>query len=154
MDSPKPYRRKFRNFLIYPKFQVGLLAIQAAVLVLAFGLVQAANHVVFARLARKGMDAGLSPNHPYFQFIKEQSGQFTSYALLAFLGALLISSCVTLYLSFRLAGPIYRLRNYLSAIATEGGKSVEPLRFRDGDFYSDLPDVVNQAVDRMKRDHR
>lgn len=153
MNTPKPYKRKLRNFLIYPKFQLSLLGIQSAVMAVTFGLMQIENSAAFTRLESMGSAAGLSPNHPYFQFVHGQSGTFFSHTLLVFIVGLILSSAVTLYLSFRLAGPIYRLRGYLQLIEKNGASGVAPLTFRKGDFYSDLPPIVNGALKRIQRDH-
>ena len=58
----KPYKRKLRNFLIYPKFQLGLLGAQAAMLALAFVIVQIENHIRFSELTQMGVDTHLDQN--------------------------------------------------------------------------------------------
>jgi hypothetical protein len=151
-SKKKPYKRKIRNFLIYPRFQLGLLGVQAFVMILTFGIMQMENHAAFARLAQMGLDASLNQNHAYFHFVEDQSHAFFSHTLIAFVSALLLSSGITLYLSFRLAGPIYRLRNHMKKVAEEGIHGLEPLRFRAGDFYSDLPPIINNALERFRRD--
>jgi hypothetical protein len=51
-----------------------------------------------------------------------------------------------LKLSNRLAGPVFRLRKAMRALAA--GEHVEPLRFRDGDFWREFADEFN-AVARL-----
>ena len=60
----------------------------------------------------------------------------------------IFSFVLTIVISHRLSGPIYRLKKYFSDISNEGYK--EPLSFREGDYYSDLPDVVNKGIDKIK----
>ena len=153
MTSTKaiPHKRKLRNFLIYPRFQLGLLAIQAVTIALTFAVVEIENGAAFARMAKMGSDVGLAPDNAYFIFVNDQAHCFLVQTSMAFLTALIISSSMTLYLFFRLADPIYRLRKHLRQIADHGADGIEPLRFRNGDFYSDLPGVMNKAVDRLKR---
>lgn len=154
MASERPYKRRLRNFLIYPRFQLGLFAVQTVVIVLIFAIVEFENSTAFARMAKMGADVGIPADNAYFDFVADQAHGFLVHTALAFLAALVISSCVTLYLSFRLAGPIYRLRKHMRQIADQGADGLEPLRFRNGDFYSDLPATVNQAVDRLKNGPR
>jgi hypothetical protein len=56
----------------------------------------------------------------------------------------------TLKLSHRFAGPIVRLRNGLSAWGD--GKEVKPIKFRQNDFWNELADHFNRAVERTQRD--
>ena len=56
----------------------------------------------------------------------------------------------TLKLSHRFAGPIVRLRNGLSAWGD--GEEVKPIKFRQNDFWNELADHFNRAVERTQRD--
>ena len=56
----------------------------------------------------------------------------------------------TLKLSHRFAGPIVRLRNGLSAWGD--GKEVQPIKFRQNDFWNELADHFNRAVERTQQD--
>jgi hypothetical protein len=144
-------KRKLRNFLIYPRFQLGLIAAQALIVTGICVIVELENRAAFSELLRVGREAGLDPNRAYFHFIERQSSAFMSHTLLAFVIGLLISTALTIVISFRLAGPIYHLRKYLRQISDSGVEGLEPLRFRKGDFYSDLPPIVNSAVERLKK---
>jgi hypothetical protein len=54
----------------------------------------------------------------------------------------------TIKLSHRFAGPIYRLRNVVRAIAR--GEKFQPLKFREMDFWHGLAEDFNEMVDRLK----
>lgn len=53
----------------------------------------------------------------------------------------------TVALTHRMAGPIVRLRSHIRAIAE--GEDVDPLKFRDGDFFRDLPPLFNQMIEKL-----
>ena len=55
----------------------------------------------------------------------------------------------TLTLTNRVAGPIHNLRNTMKRIG-DGEDNVPPLRFRDGDFWSELPELFNTMRDRLE----
>lgn len=133
-NSKKPYKRRLRNFLIYPRFQLGLLAVQTAILLLILDIVQIENGAAFARMAKMGTDVGIPADNPYFDFVNDQAHVFLVHTAVSFVIALVLSSVVTLYLSFRLAGPIYRLRKHMRQIADGGADGVAPLRFRGWRF--------------------
>ncbi len=50
-------------------------------------------------------------------------------------------------LSNRFAGPVYRLRDVLQRVAR--GEKVEPIQFRDDDFWKEIADDFNAIVDRL-----
>jgi len=49
--------------------------------------------------------------------------------------------------SNKFAGPIYRLRTDLKRY--EEGEKIEPIRFREGDCYTDLPDSINALISKV-----
>ena len=55
----------------------------------------------------------------------------------------------TLTLTNRMAGPIYNLRRTVQQLA-DGEANVRPLKFRDGDFWPDLPDAFNAMTERLQ----
>jgi len=52
-------------------------------------------------------------------------------------------------LSNRIAGPMFRLRRSMRALAR--GEHVEPIRFRGGDFWQEIADEFNAIVDRVQQ---
>lgn len=54
----------------------------------------------------------------------------------------------TVSLTHRMAGPIVRLRGHIRSIAD--GKEVGPLKFRDGDFFSDVPAMFNEMMEKVR----
>jgi hypothetical protein len=49
-----------------------------------------------------------------------------------------------------MVGPIYKLKNFLFAV--NNGEKPEKLEFRKGDFFSDLPELVNQTLEKTRND--
>lgn len=76
--------------------------------------------------------------------------------LRVYLGPALVASLIILPLvvvdvirvSNRFAGPLVRLRRSLRALAK--GEPVEPIRFRQGDFWQDFADEFNALLARIK----
>lgn len=50
-------------------------------------------------------------------------------------------------MSNRFAGPIFKLRREMKRLAA--GETVDPIRFRDGDFWRDLAIPFNQIAERL-----
>jgi hypothetical protein len=59
---------------------------------------------------------------------------------LALIGIIFIS---TIFISHRIAGPMYKLKNYL--INIRNGAPIEPIYFRAGDNFKDIAEEVSQT---------
>jgi len=149
MTAPRLYKRKLKNFLIYPKFQVALIGAQGVVLLITFLVVQLLNNRTLEHIRQIPLKATLSENAYYFQSVDSQIHAISHRMYLAFFVSFLFSTILTVQLSFRLAGPIWRMRTYFREIAENGTKKY-PLKFRRGDFFSDLPIVINRALDSLR----
>ncbi len=66
--------------------------------------------------------------------------------MLCFLPAFIYDS---VKLSHRFAGPIYKLRGVLKAMAD--GEDIEPMRFRKSDYWINIADDVNRIAERLRK---
>lgn len=89
-------------------------------------------------------------NH-FAQHYPEQATKLESNRneLLLFLGMMQIALLgivfvVTIFISHKIAGPMYKLKTYLTGLTN--GESVTPLYFRKGDYFLDVAQVVNDYV--------
>ncbi|MGK5083201.1 hypothetical protein WDW37_07825 [Bdellovibrionota bacterium FG-1] len=138
------------HWLIYPKFQLGLIGVNALVMAGAMALVAYQFHRSMQKLKEMGRVAGLTEGHAYFRFLDLQSTTISSYIGIAFVVAFCLSLVLTLVFSHRLAGPIVRLKGFFRAIS-EGKEPVQySVKFRQGDFFGDLPPLVNSAINKMR----
>jgi hypothetical protein len=62
-----------------------------------------------------------------------------------------ISSVLTILISHRIVGPLYRLRQYFHRMAEDPSVVKEPIQFRKGDFFADLPPTVNRALEAVSK---
>lgn len=69
-------------------------------------------------------------------------------SLIAFVVTLPIASLHLIRFSHRFAGPVHRLRGELRALAN--GEQRRPLKFRKGDYWTDLADDFNRVADRLR----
>ncbi len=140
--------RKVMHLLIYPRFQIVLLLAHIIVSIATLLIVRFKSNEVFQRLITMGEKTNLPKEHAYFTFI-ENSKQMMDINLnwaLAFSVFLTILS--SLYLSHKVVGPIHRLRSYFKAIID--GKPQGDLKFRSGDYFQDLPDIINEGLKKKK----
>ncbi len=136
------------RLIIYPKFQLSLLLGNVLVTSGIFFFVYMSVKEAFTSLHDDGVRIGLEAGHPYFKFVEYQSETILKGIFFYFIIGVLISTLWMLLLSNKLSGPILRLRGYFAQIA-EGKKDYSPISFRKGDFFIDLPPVINKALERI-----
>lgn len=143
--APKSDFRRAVGF-IYPKFQIKLIVINAVVTNFVFCIIVLLFFRLFSQMKQLGVDSNFPESHGYFKFLDFQKSFAISYLLIG--GALVIAltSISTLILSHRLAGPIVRLREHLIEIGEGTKDPTHKINFRSGDFFSDLPESVNEAL--------
>lgn len=54
-----------------------------------------------------------------------------------------------IFLTFRVAGPIYRFEQYLNSVAR--GEQLGPCKLREGDHLQSLCDAINRATEPLRR---
>ena len=62
----------------------------------------------------------------------------------AFLGIVFV---VSIFLSHKVAGPMYKLKNHLQNIRENG--DIKPIFFRDGDNFHEIAEEVNLLIDHL-----
>jgi len=80
--------------------------------------------------------------------VAEEMGLFCRCALFSTLGFLPLAVFDMVRLSHRFAGPMVRYRRAMHDLGR--GEHVEPLRFRDGDYWQDLATDFNAVLARLE----
>jgi|GEM_PF-1226214 len=148
--DPSANRRNEKIFrtklLIMPKFQLTLIGVNWAVITLVFGVMYLQMSQAFSEM---GPLVGLAGNAPdlFAKTMAFHSHNLQMTMLASYLVAMVGSGFITLGVSYRFAGPLIRLRGYFKGISE--GSAVRPLSFRSGDFFSELPPLVNGAIGRL-----
>lgn len=141
-------RRRLPKLLVYPRFQLLLIGSNLVILLTAFIGFWITSQEIIQGLTPAATLSGVEVE--FFQrYLAYQESQFRLAYLVAVALAIAVSGGVTLILSHRIAGPILRLKNFLRSITRN--EKTPPLTFRDGDFLSDLPTLVNDAVDILRQ---
>lgn len=135
---------KRKKILIYPKFQIKLIILNLLLVAFIIGSVVFFINQSFTNLHEQGISANLSASHPYFGFLKYQSSLLYKYLWIGTIVGFVITTWLSLILSFKLAGPIVRLHSYFGEMA-KGNDLDKNVSFREGDFFNDLPDLINKA---------
>lgn len=147
----KPNKIFRKKLLIYPKFQLTLLALNVVSIVMTNLVFYLFVNQSYKDLRLEGIDNNLPIDHAYFQFLDYQWKIIFKYLGLAMGINILLFGVFTIILSNKLAGPIIRLHSYFKNIIL-GQRPVPSVFFRKGDFFRDLPPLINEAVDAIQKD--
>lgn len=142
------YNKRFiKNYIIYPTFQFQVMGIS---LVVAFGVVA----LIYFRLAQSyqrffevGVKAGLQPGSGYFKLLESQKSLVLNDLYWAMLWIFISTFIFSIFISHKMVGPIYRLKKFFADI--ESSNDVQELKFRKGDFFGDLPQIINETIKRI-----
>jgi hypothetical protein len=98
-----------------------------------------------------GVEAGLPPDHAYYQFIQVQEGTFYRivFAIALIVGLLLFMG--GLVISHRIAGPLLRMQRELDRASTEEPFKLQTIQFRKGDYFPELAQSFNNLVAAWKK---
>ncbi|MBT7767327.1 MAG: hypothetical protein HN730_09225, partial [Bdellovibrionales bacterium] len=109
-------KHKRKEFFIYPKFQLRFIGWLLLPVLTHSAVLMTALHLITLRSEQLSHTIGLSPDHILFTFIDMQK-QYMFWIYLSttiFLAILL--AIFGILLSHRLAGPIIKLKNHITAI--------------------------------------
>ena len=140
----KPPQQSRKSYLIKPDFQWRMIAYAAILSALILLLVYFANNYFISSLGSLGVEAGLPPDHVFFRFLGEQASILDSIFLGIAVGVNILVIFGGLWLSNRIAGPIYRVETCLKQF--NQGEVVEKVSFRKSDFFSELVQALNELI--------
>ncbi|MBT3235711.1 MAG: hypothetical protein HN353_07155 [Bdellovibrionales bacterium] len=146
MDQRWSIKRK--RLIIYPAFQAKFIGYMVIPIILQAIISFFAVYLFVGRFEQLGVEVGLPKDHIFFAFMDLQQ----RYLLIAYLiSATIISillGIVGLYLSHRVAGPIYRLRESLRDMNQKD--TLHSITFRKNDFFHDLLPIFNRHIEVVK----
>lgn len=137
------------RLLINPRFQLQYLAHMLGVAAVVCGLLYGANIYFFYRLERLGHSMNLGATHPFFAFVREQRTDMTFVSLVTCVMIVGVIIGYGMYVSNRIAGPIYRMQKHLVEYQRDG--HFTPISLRKRDYFPEFAEVINQCFGAKKR---
>ena len=139
-------RRKLKNYLLNPRFQLKLLSYFVGLFFLTTISLYSISFLFFWRLKQKALNVGIPNGHIFFRFIDNQKADLDLLfiALVVFNFLLLIGT--GFIVSHRIAGPIYKLKKHLG----EMNRDSHNFKLREKDFFKELEPLVDGLKEKMK----
>lgn len=131
-------------FVINPKFQFKFSLIVCSLILLSSLLYPVTIYEVFEAIFRQNPALGDKMSSSRSQLLVMLSIIQIVYLIIVFV--------ICIFISHKIAGPMFKLSNYLKNIAD--GNSPQELYFRNGDNFTEIADLYNQAMERIKDDRK
>lgn len=142
-----PQRRfRRRTFLINPGFQLRFMLYVVAFVLIGFGVMYVGNYYYLSAVYEMGRELDLDSSHPYFEFIDMQKLLLQKVYLGVSAASFAVIMTSGLFLSHRIAGPIYRIVSYMDEVVS-GKTNMRPVKLREGDFFPEIADALNKVID-------
>ncbi len=126
-----------------------MLGSAAALSLLVAGAIYAVMTYSFGQIAAVAHEAGMPQSHPIFVQLAELNARLDLVLMGAALTVFILLVTWGLNLSHRVAGPMHRLHQHFLGLS-KGGK-LQPVKFRDDDFFQEVPEAFNRFVDQAAK---
>lgn len=134
-----------KKILINATFQYAIL-LKIAILGISIATIfYFANIYFFKQMYNEAVAAGLPPDNIFFKYLSNQKSFMNKVFLASALMTTVTIFWAGLYLSHRIAGPLYRLTKHLNQFNVS---NVEPIRFRKGDYFPEIQEAFNNFIKR------
>lgn len=141
---------KRKKILIYPKFQITLLANSVFIFLLVTVFMSFELYLAYRSLIQMGTQVHLPENHVYFQFVQMQFKSIFSHFVIGIVLSTAFSALISLFISHRIAGPLVRLKEYFQSITDKKKIPDSALAFRKNDYMRDLAPTIQAALKTLK----
>ncbi|MEK6628117.1 MAG: hypothetical protein AABY53_05785 [Bdellovibrionota bacterium] len=143
----KKYFRK--QWVIIPSFQYHFMnrLFLMFVMVVCLFSAQAINY--FYEMKQMGLVAGFPDDHTYYAFINSVISKYVSSFAITIVITSLVFYAYGLYMSNRIAGPIFSLNRGLKN-RLDGSNPNEPIRVREDDYFQDLAANIKLSLEKNK----
>jgi hypothetical protein len=137
-------RRQLKNYLLFPWIQFKFLIFTIASILVTVGLSFYQLHSSFSYLIDIGKRMGLPKDAPYFKLLEAQEALIIKNTMIGVGVALVISIIINFLITHRALGPFYRLKVFFKNYKKGSG---ERIKFREKDYFKDLENDINNALD-------
>ncbi len=148
--GPRPYKRQIRNLLIHKPMQREFTFVVIALLMVSTAVV---GFVIHDTLHQASMGGGFQFGriNPYEVLAEVEYQLLLKITAILFI-TLIIMGAFGIFFLHRIAGPVYRFRRILRKLSE--GEISPPVRIREGDFFGEVVDDLNNLLDRLRNQQR
>lgn len=142
MSETEPYKRSI--ILIDRPFQLGVLTYFFIIAAFQAMIIAVASYFAFSGFKTEFAQMGVHQGHEFFKFLEYQESTMMLVIVIACLIQFSFVFVMGIFITHRIAGPIYRLKKYLSEM--KPGQDIRPLGFRENDYFQEVPPLLNEFL--------
>lgn len=114
-----------------------------------YGLIFYQVYDSFEELVTIGNRLRLPKDSSFFKLLDHHQTMINNKLIFAAIVSYIFSFTLTVKISHKVSGPLYRLKMFFLELKEEG--FTKPLKFRKGDYYEELPDVINSGLRKVQQ---
>ena len=137
-----------KNYFVNPRLQLQLILGANVLALISAALLVTLNSYTQAHLQNYAFLLNLPPDHPISELLAERAADYTRICFLIGIIQFVLFNAAAIFLSHRIAGPLYRLERHLAAVGE--GKEPNDVKFRKGDLYQPLAEACNRVMARLR----
>lgn len=143
-------KRFLRKLLVLPRFQLLIIGINFGVVLIMSLIIWVGTQSALQDLQPAAGLSGIEVTF-YKNYLNYQTRSFQFALLASFVIGTLVSGVLTLIITHRISGPMIRMREYFRSLSRSNrGQPIPELSFRDGDYFKDLPPLINAAIGQLR----
>ena len=139
---------KRRNYLINRDFQYKFIIYTLIPSIFCLVIFYSSLSIYFSSLVRQGQTLNLGAGHPYFSLINDQKELMNSLFIYCAIFSIVFYVGWGIFISHKIAAPLYSLTKFFKN--SNGQKFETKLSFRPGDFFLEIPEAVNEWIDKSQ----
>lgn len=137
-----------KTYFVNPRLQLQLILGANILALISVALISTLMFYTESQVHNYGAALNLAPNHPFLAFVAKQEADFARMCLVIGIVQFALFNATAIFLSHRIAGPLYRLERHLEGVAE--GKEPNDVKFRKGDLYQSLAEACNKLMARLR----
>lgn len=139
-------KNKRKIYLINPRFQLQFMGWMGGIAFSVIGVFTIAHIIFFKNLRMLAGEGGIPADHVFYRFIMDREAELNNITLYTAIVVFLVVIIAGLFLSHKIAGPLYRFHQHLTKSTAD--KKLSTVAFRKGDYFTEIADEYNNHINR------
>lgn len=136
------------NYLIKKDFQLDVVFKFLVIALVNNAILYSAFYLFFKNFSKEALEMGIPKQHVFFLFIDQVQNDFNIFFFAALLTCTLFITISGIYISHKIAGPLYKIEKHMQECVESGDLS--EINFRKGDYFNELEINYNKLIHSIK----
>lgn len=142
-----------KNYFVNKKFQIQMAYYSLSIIAVTGISVVGSIYFFIKSLLEDAESVGATYNPEYLKFVNNIKESILFNSSISLLVVTVFVIIISVLLSHKIAGPLYKLNDYLNQVADDPSRQ-DPISFRKNDFFSELAESTNRALNKVKNNEK